>query len=113
MRTINDGPKNEIGLDFEENLEGFIRFLNWLSVLPYAPVITVTVGMMVGVSLRLVRLKAAGGIFVMLFSLNWTCVRWLEHHFLSPAKKREPHVAWRRRLAIGRCPLTEEGRLSA
>ena len=29
MRNSDDGPKNTFGLDFEEDPEGLIRFLNW------------------------------------------------------------------------------------
>jgi hypothetical protein len=78
MRDINRGPKNDLGLDFEENLEGFIHFLNWLSVAPYAPSIMVMAGVTAGVMLRGVRLKVAGGIVGTLFALNWTSLRWLE-----------------------------------
>ena len=88
MRDTNDRPVNQLGLDFEENLEGFIRFLNWLSVVSYTPVFTVMAGVMAGAMFRAVRLKTAGRIFAMLFALNWLSLRWLEHRFLSPPKKR-------------------------
>jgi hypothetical protein len=101
MKAISNEPERALGLDFEESLEGFIRFLNWLSVIPYMPAITATVGVLAGVLLRLVRLKSAGRVFVVSFALNWMSVRWLEHHFLSPA--REQHqTAWGRRLATRR-----------
>lgn len=98
MREISDGPERHLGLDFEESLEGFIRFLNWLSVIPYTPVVTASAGMLVGVLLRLVRLKSAGRVFVVLFALNWVSVRWLEHRFLSPAGKSRHQISeprWR------------------
>ena len=88
MRDVGGGPKNKIGLDFEENLEGFIRFLSWLSVVSYTPVFTVMAGVMAGAMFRAVRLKTAGRIFAMLFALNWLSLRWLERRFLSPPRKR-------------------------
>ena len=93
MREIGDGPERELGLDFEEGLDGFIRFLNWLSVIPYAPVLTAMVGMLAGLLLRIVRLKSAGRIVVVLFALNWISVRWLEHRFLSPARTPQGRIS--------------------
>ena len=95
MRDINDGPKNALGLDFEENLEGFIRFLNLLSVIPYMPVIIGMTGVMAGVMFRGGRPKAAGRTFAVLLALNWASLRWLEHRFLSSHNRREHHIAGR------------------
>jgi hypothetical protein len=89
MRVVNHENRNRLGLDTEEDLAGFIQFLNWLSIVSYTPVITVMAGVMVGVMLRRVRLKTAGSIFVILAALNWTLTWWLGHHFLRPAGKRE------------------------
>ena len=93
MSEIGNVPERHLGLDFEEGLEGFIRYLNWLSVIPYAPVATASVGMLVGVLLRLLRLRSAGQICAVLFALNWISVRWLEHRFLSPAKKAPRQIS--------------------
>ena len=87
VRDISDRPQNTLGLDFEENLEGFIQILNWLSVVSYVPVIPVMAGVLVGVLLRRIRLRVAGRIFATLVALNWMLVRWLEHRFLSLARK--------------------------
>jgi hypothetical protein len=92
MRVINDGPKSKLALDSDENLEGFIQFLNWLSVIPYTPSIAVMTGVMAGVVLRGVHLKTAGRTFAVLLALNWTLVRCLEHRFLSPANNRGHHA---------------------
>ena len=87
MRAMNDGLKNDLGLDFEENLEGFIHFLNWLSLVSYMPTILAMAGVMVAVLLGFVRLKTAGRTFAALVALNWVSLRWLEHRFLVSAKK--------------------------
>ena len=92
MRVINHQPRNQLGLDTEEDLAGLIQFLNWLSVFSYTPLITVMAGVMVGVMLRRVRPKTAGSIFVILGALNWTLVWWLGHHFLRPAENRGHHA---------------------
>ena len=92
MRVINHEPQTQLGRDTEEDLEGFIQFLNWLSVFSYTPLITVMAGVMVGVMLRRVRLKVAGSIFVILAALNWTLLQWLGHRFLRPAEKRGHHT---------------------
>ena len=92
MRVINHAPRNRLGLDTEEDLEGFIQFLDRLSILSYTPVMTVMAGVLVGVVLRRVRPKVAGGIFVILAALNWTLVWWLGHHFLRPPDQRAPHT---------------------
>jgi hypothetical protein len=89
MRNITNRPKNTLGLDFEENLEGFIQFLNWISVLSYTPMVPV----MAGVMLRGVRPRVASAIFATLVTLNWALARWLRHRFLRPDKKQQYYAA--------------------
>jgi hypothetical protein len=91
MRNIKNRPKNKLGLDFEENLEGFIQILNWISIFSYTPVVTV----MAGVMLRGVRPRVASGIFATLVTLNWASARWLRHRFLKPDKQGEHRIAGR------------------
>ena len=96
MRHIGDEPRNRLALDFEESLEGFIQFLNWLSVVPYLPVIAVTAGAMAGVLLGLVRLRSAGCLVAVLLALTWVALRWLGHRFLTSAKELERRASQRR-----------------
>jgi hypothetical protein len=92
-KRIHNGPKNKVGLDFEENLEGFIQFLNWLSIVSYTPAITAIVGLMGGAMVRGGRLKAPGRTLAVLVALNWVSLRWLERRFLSPPKNSARRAA--------------------
>jgi hypothetical protein len=95
MRDISDGQENALALDFEENLEGFIRFLNWLSIIPYLPVIIGMTGVMAGVMVRGGHPKATARTFAVLLALNWASSRWLEHRFLSSHNGRKHHIVGR------------------
>lgn len=92
MRVLNHERRNRLGLDTDEDLAGFIQFLDQLSIFSYTPLIMMMAGVMVGVMLRRVRLKTAGCTFVILAALNWTLVWWLAHHFLRAAEKQEHHT---------------------
>ena len=100
MRHIGDEPRDRLALDFEESLEGFVQFLNWLSVVPYMPAIVVMAGAMAGVLLGLVRLRSAGCLVAVLLALTWVALQWLRHRFLTPDKRPEHRASQRRHLPV-------------